>query len=212
MALLAAVSPTALLVSAIYLGSDRPRATVLSFLAGAVVTATAVGIVVLLLLRTGHFDLPRNRQPRYGLRLGLGLLIITAAVVVARWNRHTPRRAKEKKGLVARLATSPGPKAAFLAGVLVFGPSMTFIAAVQVVATAHADTALTAAGIVVVVTIDVMLVWLPFLAYLAAPEPTTRHLAAFNGWLRLHGRVILAAALAVAGVVVTANGLAGLIR
>lgn len=212
MALLAAVSPTALLVSAIYLGSDRPRVTVLCYLAGAVLTATAVGVAVLVLLRTGHFDLPKNRQPRYGLRLGLGLLIITAAVVVASWNRRAPERAKEKKGLVARLATSPGPAAAFLTGVLVFGPSMTFIAAVQVVATAHAGTALTAAGIAVVVTIDVTLVWLPFLAYLAAPEPTTRHLAGFNGWLRLHGRVILATALAVAGVVVTVNGLTGLIR
>jgi hypothetical protein len=64
----------------------------------------------------------------------------------------------------------------------------------------------------VVVVIDAMFVWLPLLAFLAAPGPTTRHLAAFNGWLRAHGRVILTTALAVAGVLVAADGLAGLIR
>jgi hypothetical protein len=212
LAFLGAVSPTALLVTAVYLGSARPRVTVLWYLAGAVVAATALGVVVLLLLRSGHFDLPRNREPRYGLRLGLGLLIIAAAVVVARWKRRVPKRAKEKNGLVSRLAASPAPAAAFLTGVLVFGPSLTFIAAVQAVATAQADVALTVVGIAVVVVIDAMFVWLPFLAYLAAPELTTRHLASFNGWLRAHGRVILATALAVAGVLVAVDGLAGLIR
>jgi hypothetical protein len=212
LAFLAAVSPAALLVAAIYLGSARPRVTVLAYLAGAVVTATALGVVVLVLLRSGHFDLHSNRQPRYGLRLGLGLLTIAAAVVVARRRRRVPKRAKEKQGLVSRLAASPAPATAFLTGVLVFGPSMTFIAAVQVVATAHASAALTAAGLAVVVVIDVVFVWLPILAFLAAPEATARHLAAFNGWLRAHGRVILTAALAIAGVLLTVNGLTGLIR
>lgn len=95
---------------------------------------------------------------------------------------------------------------------LVFGPSMTLIAAVQVVATAHANAALTVAGLALVVVIDVMFVWLPFLGFLTAPGLTTRHLAAFNGWLRAHGRVVLATALAVAGVLVTVDGLTGLIR
>jgi hypothetical protein len=39
---------------------------------------------VLLLLRYGHFQLPGHRTPRYGLRLGLGLLILATIAVVAR--------------------------------------------------------------------------------------------------------------------------------
>ena len=48
--------------------------------------------------------------------------------------------------------------------------------------------------------------------YLAAPEPTTRRLAAFNGWLRRHGPVILSGALVAAGAILTVNGITGLIR
>jgi len=137
-AVLAALSPTALLITAVYLGSAQPRTTVLCYLAGAVLVSTVLGIGLLLVLRYGHFQLPGNRTPRYGLRLGLGLLIL-AAIAVA-------------------------------------------------------------------------FIWLPFLAYLAAPELTTRKLTAFNGWLRAHGRILLSLALLVAGVILVVNGLVGLIR
>jgi hypothetical protein len=83
-AVLAALSPTALLITAIYLGSARPRTTALCYLARAVLISTVIGIAVLLLLRYGHFQLPGHRTPRYGLRLGLGLLILAAIAVVAR--------------------------------------------------------------------------------------------------------------------------------
>jgi hypothetical protein len=83
-AVLAALSPTALLITAIYLGSARPRTTALCYLAGAVLISTVMGIAVLLLLRYGHFQLPGHRTPRYGLRLGLGLLILATIAVVAR--------------------------------------------------------------------------------------------------------------------------------
>jgi hypothetical protein len=49
-------------------------------------------------------------------------------------------------------------------------------------------------------------------AVLAAPDPTTRALAAFNAWLRAHGRILLILALLVAGTVLTVNGPLGLIR
>jgi hypothetical protein len=83
-AVLAALSPTALLITAIYLGSARPRTTALCYLAGALLISTVMGVAVLLLLRYGHFQLPGHRTSRYGLRLGLGLLILAAIAVVAR--------------------------------------------------------------------------------------------------------------------------------
>ena len=48
-AVLAALSPTALLITAIYLGSARPRTTALCYLAGAVLISTVMGVAVLLL-------------------------------------------------------------------------------------------------------------------------------------------------------------------
>jgi hypothetical protein len=211
-AVLAALSPTALLITAIYLGSARPRTTALCYLAGAVLISTVMGMAVLLLLRYGNFQLPGHRTPRYGLRLALGLLILAAGAVVARRPPRLPGQPGQGKGIVSRLVASPAPMTAFAAGVLIFMPAVTFIAAIQVIATARAGIPLSALGLVMVIVINVAFVWLPFLAYLAAPGLTTRTLAAFNAWLRAHGRMLLILALLVAGAVLTVNGLLGLIR
>jgi len=240
-AVLAALSPTALLITAIYLGSARPRTTALCYLAGAVLISTIMGIAVLLLLRYGNFQLPGHRTPRYGLRLGLGLLILAAIALVARRKPRLlglsgqppspgppgqprnpgppgqppkPDRSGppgQGKGIVSRLVSSPAPVTAFVAGVLVFMPALTFIAAIQVIATARAGVPLSALGLVIVIVINVAFVWLPFLAYLAAPDLTTRKLTAFNAWLRARGRILLMLALLVAGAVLTVDGLLGLI-
>ena len=241
-AVLAALSPTALLITAIYLGSARPRTTALCYLAGAVLISTLMGIAVLLLLRYGHFQLPGHRTPRYGLRLGLGLLILAAIAVVARrkprllglsgqarspgqpgrprnpgrpGQPHDPGHPGQPgggQGIVSRLVSSPAPMTAFVAGVLVFMPALTFIAAIQVIATARAGFPLSTLGLLIVIVINVAFVWLPFLAYLAAPGLTTRKLTAFNAWLRARGRTLLVLALLVAGAVLTVDGLLGLIR
>ena len=211
-AVLAALSPTALLITAIYLGSARPRTIALCYLAGAVLISTVIGVAVLLLLRYGHFQLPGHRAPRYGLRLGLGLLILAAGAVMARRQPRLPGPGQPGKGIMSRLVSSPAPMTAFVAGVFIFMPAVTFVAAIQVIATARAGIALSALGLVVVIVINVAFVWLPFVAYLVAPGPTTRTLAAFNARLRVHGRILLILAVLVAGAVLTVNGLLGLIR
>jgi hypothetical protein len=241
-AVLAALSPTALLITAIYLGSARPHTTALCYLAGAVLISTVMGIAVLLLLRYGHFQLPGHRTPRYGLRLGLGLLILATIAVVARRKPRLlglsgqarspgqPGRPRNPgqlgqppdpghpgqpgggKGIVSRLVSSPAPMTAFVAGVLVFMPALTFLAAIQVIATARAGVPLSALGLMIVIVINVAFVWLPFLAYLAAPDLTTRKLTEFNAWLRARGRILLMLALLVAGAVLTVDGLLGFIR
>lgn len=212
LAVLAAISPTALLLAAVYLGSARPRATILCYLAGALLMSVAIGIVVLVALRAGGFSLPHHRQDRYGLRLGLGILLALAGLFLFRRKPKLVDPDKPQKGIMGRLMANPAPYTAFLAGLLVFGPGVTFIAAVQVVATANADLSETTAALIVVVVINVALVWLPLLAYLTAPDFTARHLIAFNAWLRRNGRIILSGVLLIAGIILTVNGIAGLIQ
>ena len=212
LALLAAMSPTALLIAAVYLDSSRPRPTVLCYLAGALVMSTVMGILVLIALRSGHLEYRRERVPRYGLRLGLGILILVIAAVAARRKSRPADPSRPSRGVMSRLVAKPAPVTAFLTGLLVFGPSVTFIAAVQVIATARAGAPLTALSLALVIVIDAMLVWLSYLAYLVAPARTTRTLSAFNTWLRAHGQIIVVAALTVAGGFLAVDGLAGVIR
>ena len=159
LAVLAAISPTALLLAAVYLGSARPRATILLYLTGAVVMSLIMAIVVLAALRAGGFSLPKHRHDRYGLRLGLGILILLAGFVLLRRQPKPPDPDRPQRGIVSRLIATPAPYTAFLAGLLVFAPGVTFIAAIQVVATANADLSETAAGLALIVIINVSLVW-----------------------------------------------------
>jgi hypothetical protein len=211
-AFLAALSPTVLLITAVYLGSAEPRRTLLAFLTGALVMTTAMGIAVLLVLRAAHLNHLGQHAPRDGLRLGLGLLLLAAGAVVARRKPRPPDPGRPGKGLMSRLVADPAPLTAAAAGLLVFTPALTFIAAVQVIATARTGTGLTVFGLALVITIDLAFVWLPFLAYLAFPDPTARRLGAFSAWLRAHGHALLAGGMAVAGVILAVDGLAGLIR
>ena len=211
LAVLAAISPTALLVAAVYLGSARPRQTLLFYLIGALLMSAVMGAVVLVLLRTGGFSLPQHRTPRYALRLILGILLLAGGVLLASRKRKPPDPDKPQTGLTARLIANPAPYTAFLAGILIFAPGVTFIAAIQVVATAQASLDVTVTALTLIVVINVSLVWLPLVGYLAAPGPTTRRLVAFNAWLRRNGRLILAAAMAAAGIIVAIDGLTGVI-
>jgi hypothetical protein len=210
LALLAALSPTALLVAAVYLGSARPRVVTVFYLAGAVAMSLIMGVVLLEILRGVNLQRPGEYTPRYGLRLVLGLLLLAATVVVARRKPRPPDPAQPNQGFVSRLVAEPAPLSAFFVGILIFAPGVSFLAAVQVIATSRASVDLTVIALVIVVVINVLLVWLPIVLHLIFPEATTRYLTAFNGWLRAHGKLILICVLVAVGGIMVFNGIYGL--
>jgi len=208
-ALLAALSPTAVLVSAVFLGSANPRRTALIYLAGAVVMTAVMATIVFVVLHAGHAYKPRQHQTRYGVRLGLGLLMLLGGGYL--WRRGPKQRdpADEDKGIISRLLARPGAKATFIVGLVVYSPSLTFVAAIQVIATSNQAIVASILDIVVVIAITIAFVWLPLLLYLLAPERTGRQLTRFNRWLRSHGHVLTVGALIVGGVALTINGILG---
>jgi Sap, sulfolipid-1-addressing protein len=170
LALLASLSPTAVLIAAVYLGSARPRLTAPFYLAGALAMSAVMGIVLLVLLRGADLSRPGQSAPRYGFRLGLGIVLLAAGVVISRLRSLTRNPAEEKHGIVYRMAARPAVWSAFLVGVLVFAPGACFLAAVQGIATAQSSLELTLLAVALVVVINVLLVWLPISLYLVFPE------------------------------------------
>ena len=196
-------------MSAVYLGSARPRLVGAAYLAGAIIMSLVMGLVVIAILRNTGLQHNSQRTPRYGLRLGLGLLMLAASAVLARRKPKQPDPDDAKQGLVSRMIANPAPRSAFAVGLLLFAPGITFIAAVQVIATANASLEATTVAIIVVVVINAVLVWLPLLVHIFAPGVTTRYLTAFNG-LRANGNKILIAVLLVGGLIVAITGIVGL--
>ncbi|HEX6525585.1 MAG TPA: GAP family protein [Streptosporangiaceae bacterium] len=218
-AVLAALSPTALLVIAVYLGSAQPRRTGTFYLAGAVLMTIITGVIAYAAIRAGGLSRPAEHAPRYGLRLGLGILaLVISAFMIARRARsadlgnQSADPDKAGKGILSRIIANPSPGTAFAAGVLVFTPSVSFIAAIQAIATAGASIQLSILALVIVVVLDLLLVWLPILAHLIVPDWTSHTLTSFNGWLRAHGPILAVIVLVAAGVVLTVNGLTGLLQ
>ena len=109
LAVLAAISPTALLVAAVYLGSARPRQTLLFYLIGALLMSTVMGAVVLVLLRSGGFSLPHHRTPRYGLRLGLGILLAARRADAGPPQAEAARPGQAAEGADRPADRQPGP-------------------------------------------------------------------------------------------------------
>ena len=107
---------------------------------------------------------------------------------------------------------TPAPLSAFAVGLLVFAPGVTFIAALQVIATARAGPDITVLAVILVVVINVLLAWLPITLHLVAPKATERRLKAFNHWLRAHGTTVLIGVLAVAEGSWSSTGFTGLSR
>jgi Sap, sulfolipid-1-addressing protein len=213
LAALSALYPPALLIAAVYLGSTSPRRMALLYLLGAVVMTVVSGVIILVALRAGGLSLPARRTPRYGLRLGLGVLAVVAAGYLTLRERHrrrNPPKGPKKPSLVSRMAAHPRPLTAVAVGLLIFAPGVGFVAAVQVIATAKEGLAATIGALVLVVGIDVAFAWLPLAVYLIAPDRTTRALKALDGWLGAHGRVLLIGAIAAIGVILVADGAVGL--
>ena len=96
LALLSALSPTALLITAVYLGSARPELTSFFYLAGAVLMSIVMGVVVLIALRSAGLNHPDQHEARYG---ATGVPVPSAAGDASRASSGD------------RLATVPSPSA-----------------------------------------------------------------------------------------------------
>src|SRR5215470_12764060 len=82
LAVVGAFCPPAILIAALYLASIRPGRTTALFVVGGAVIVTIVGTAALLAIRDAGLSLHTHHQTRYGLRLGLGVVALMAAVLI----------------------------------------------------------------------------------------------------------------------------------
>ncbi len=210
LALLSSLYPFGLVALLLLFGATRPRARSAVFLVGAAVCLLAVGFLFVFVLRGAGVTDSSNSTPRYGVRLGLGVVFLVAAWLLA----HRPVKEKTTDAQPSRVSNAvagSGLLAVFVVGVAMYTPSPTYLAALDVVGGTKMSTAATAAWVVIVVALVLITIEVPIVLYFVAPGWTIPKLQALNRWLDRNGRTLLVYVVAVLGVWQIVDGLVGLL-
>lgn len=197
----AAFSPTSLVIVAWLLSRDRPMRLALAFLAAAAALALAVGFAfVAVLADTGFDDEKHHPTVPPAVNLGLGVLAILVAVVLARRKPRPPRIHQYEPKLLTVI----------LLGLALGTPSPLYLLSLHSVSQEQHPFAIRALQVVVLVAIILLMTEIPIMTYRFAPERTGDALKRTNSWLARHGKIIGVAASAGVGVYFTVKGIVGL--
>ena len=200
LALLATLSPTSVAVVIWYLGLESPRRLAIAYLGGAFLITALVAVATLVLLQ-GTQTVPHHHPtPSGGVDIVLGMGLLATAVALA---RHKPEQRENETTKERR----HDPKGAFVLGVLMWTPSLAYLAALKLVSDANAGTASTLVASLVIIACVLLVIEVPIAFYFFYPDRTRVRLEAFHEWLHRHGRTILTWGLAAGGVFMVVHGI-----
>ncbi|PRC42342.1 hypothetical protein C6A85_000000110990 [Mycobacterium sp. ITM-2017-0098] len=217
MAVAVSLEPFRIGMTVLMINRPRPALQLLAFLAGGFAMGTAVGVVVLFVLRpalgSAHFTLPRV-QIVVGAVVLLNAALVAAGVLGGTRGGGSVGPAQRRFGRVLdRARHLLNGRSLWTAGVAGFGialPSIDYLAALALIVASGAAAGTQFGALMVFNVVAFALVEIPLLAFLVAPDRTRATLAALYGWIRARGRLGVAAMLAVVGFILLGVGLASL--
>ena len=207
LALISSLYPLGLAAILLLARAARPRPKESVFLAGALACTLAVGFVFVFVLHDSGVGQSSQGSGQYWVRLVTGVLFIAAAAVLAR-RAPKPNRGPSR---LTRAASQGGLFAIFVAGLALYLPSPTYLAALEEVGSTKMSAAATAAWVLIVVALVLITVEVPVLLFLLAPGWTVPKLEAVNGWLDRHGHSLLVWVVGAIGLWLLLEGLVGLL-
>jgi hypothetical protein len=199
LALLATLSPTSVAVIIWYLGLASPRPLVAAYLVGAFLITAFVAVATLFLLQGTQTAPHTHPAPSATVDIILGVTLLGTAAAVA---RHKP-----KQGDDVPKERRHDPKGAFALGVVMWTPSLAYLAALKLVSDANAPAVSTVLASLVVIFCVLLIVEVPIGFYFFYPDRTGVKLKAFHDWLHRHGRAILTGGLTAGGVFMIVHGI-----
>jgi arginine exporter protein ArgO len=208
LALAASLYPLGIAALLLLTEAARARSKVAVFLAGAVACTLPIGFLVVFALHGIGLDQDSKRSASYGLRLAIGVVLLVAALAIARWSP----KPHNKPSRVIRLTREGGLIGVFVAAIALYVlPSPVYLAALEVVGSTKLDTAARAGWVLIVVALVLVTVEVPVLLFLLAPGSTVPRLRALDGWLGRNARTLLAMVLAAIGLWEVIDGVVGLL-
>ena len=217
LALLAALWPALVAVVLVALASPHPVTILASFLAGGLLTTTALGLAIVFSLEASDLLTGERPPTPAAIDLVVGVLVLVVAVVAWR-TEWTPRRRPKRDPSdreppwTERMLSRGTGRIAFLVGLVInLVPGLFAVVGYKDIAELDISKLEAVALVVAFNVIMFTLVEVPLAGYLVAPRWTEERVRRLNAWLRGHGREAVVAVATPVGVYLIVRGLLGLL-
>jgi len=214
LSLVVMVNPTLLAAVTVMLLMPSPKRLMLGYVLGAYMTSVTLGLLIVFSLHSSGTESTSKHTVSPIEDIVVGLLALAIAFVLAsgRDQRFAQRRRDKKEArlearraagkptesLPLRLLGKGDPRLTFVVGAVLSFPGVSFLDALDHIHKLNPGTAVTVLLVLFLCVMQQLLIELPLLGYLFAPERTQDVVARFRAWMGRSGR---SAAVLGAGVI-----------
>jgi hypothetical protein len=224
LSLLAMFNPTLLAAVTLMLLLPNPKRLMLGYLLGAYTASISLGLVVVFALPDSSATSTSKNTLSPLEDVVVGLLLLLVAVVLAgdrdrplrerrarRRSEKQARNGEEKEPLPMRLLGRGSPRSAFVVGLLLSFPGVSYLTGLNHIHRLDAATLPTVLLVVGFCLVQQLFLEVPLAGYFVAPEKSDEAVKGFRAWLARNGRLAGIIVAAVLGALVLIRGIAGLV-
>src|SRR4051812_22212724 len=220
------LNPSLLAAVTVMLLLDNPKRLMTGYLAGAYLTSITVGLVIAMSLPNSSTESTSRHTIGPGVDIALGALALALAFVLATGRdqpiqqrrqakkalKHSARleAGKPTESLPIRMLGRGDPKLAFLVGAALSFPGASYLAALDRIHKLDASTLATVVIVVAYCVIQQLLLEVPLLGYVFAPDRAHAVIEHFEDWMARKGRPATVIAAALIGAALFVRGISAL--
>jgi hypothetical protein len=197
----AALNPTLLAATTVMLLLDHPKRLLMGYLAGALMTSVTLGLVIVFALDGSASTAQHTLSPAMDLALGVLLFVIAFVIRPGRQPKETGRlaerrrRKEETKGdkgppLWQRKLSQGTARTTFVVGALLTLPGASYLIGLHKIGDGDPSTAGAVGAVLLFNVIMLVLLELPLIGYVFAPEATPRVVDRFKDWFSRNARML----------------------
>ncbi len=225
LSLLAMFNPTLLAAVTLMLLTEHPKKLMLGYLLGAYTTSITVGLAIVFALHDSG-AVSTSKQTIGPIEdLVIGALLLLVAFVLGT-DRDQPLRERRQKRKLAKQAKKGGekkeplpmrllgrgsPRIAFVVGLLLSFPGVSYLAGLSHIDKLGAAAVPTALLVVAFCLVQQLLLEVPLVGYILRPEAAQGAVDGFRDWLGRNGRRAGIGVAVVLGALLVIRGIAGLV-
>jgi len=225
LSLLAMFNPTLLAAVTLMLLTENPKRLMLGYLLGAYTASITIGLAIVFALHDSDAVSTSKQTIGPVEDLVIGALLVLVGFVLGT-DRDQPLRERREKRKIAKQSKNGGekreplpmrllgrgsPRIAFVVGLLLSFPGVSYLTGLSHIDKLGAAAVPTALLVIAFCLVQQLLLEVPLAGYLVAPEKTAEKVKGFRAWLARNGRQAGIIVAAVLGALILIRGIAGLV-